>query len=160
ALPLVAEVAGVDVAPLIDAMARAVALRVVTPLGEARFGFAHDLVREVVYAGIEPTARARIHADIANAIERRGHPDRIGETAYHLFAAGLGGISEKAAEYAVLAGRAAMGRWAYEEAARQFSRAFTRREQTGGSDDAGAADLLLELAEARMKAGEVNAGQD
>lgn len=159
-LSLVAEVAGAGPSALRDAMAAATALRVTVALGDDRFSFAHDLVREVVVAAIEPVERARIHAGLAAAMQRRGDAARVSEIAHHLLAADLEGRSEEAVDYAIRAGREAMREWAYEEAVRYFDRALARRAKGGHTGDLGEAELLLELGKARMKARDVPAAQE
>jgi DNA-binding winged helix-turn-helix (wHTH) protein/tetratricopeptide (TPR) repeat protein len=83
---------------------------------EARFEFSHELVRQVVLSSLSGARRERLHLDIANAIERL-YPDSLedhySELAHH-FAHSAN--REKTFEYARLAGKTALARYAYQEA--------------------------------------------
>jgi DNA-binding winged helix-turn-helix (wHTH) protein/tetratricopeptide (TPR) repeat protein len=85
--------------------------------------FAHDLVREILYEGLRPGLRARLHRRIALAIEStsaaRTEPP-LAELAYHFGRAVLGGDLAKAIHYARLAGDRALGSFAFEEAAGHY----------------------------------------
>jgi DNA-binding winged helix-turn-helix (wHTH) protein/tetratricopeptide (TPR) repeat protein len=83
---------------------------------EGRFEFSHELVRQVVLSSLSGARRERLHLDIANAIERL-YPDSLedhySELAHH-FAHSAN--REKTFEYARLAGKTALARYAYQEA--------------------------------------------
>jgi tetratricopeptide (TPR) repeat protein len=92
-----------------------------TPAG-IRFG--HALVRETLYTELSPRQRTELHARAADAIEQRYQDhleSQLGELAHHLWQSGR--EPERATEYAVRAGRRALGGFAYEDAVLHLSRA-------------------------------------
>jgi tetratricopeptide (TPR) repeat protein len=139
----------------------------------AQFGFVHDMVRETIYAGMPPLARARAHGAVAEALNRqRGGSERQVEELAHHFLRALPAVDPAiAVDYARRAGDHAMGRFAHERAARFFhsglealelvdglsdqERALTRAQLLIGEGraqlrfaDAGARETLLEAAAA------------
>ena len=110
----------------------------VTPCaGRGRFEFAHALVREAVYDELNVLRRARLHRRAADALRALGEARHLDEIASHLFQAASAADARQAADMLVRAGRRALDRLAYEDAAERF---------------AGALDAL-ELAEARGRGG-------
>ncbi|MEX2208900.1 MAG: AAA family ATPase [Myxococcota bacterium] len=101
--------------------ARAQRLVLVERRDSARF--AHDLLREILYDGLRPGLRARLHRRIALAIEStsaaRTEPP-LAELAHHFGRAVLGGDLAKAIRYAGLAGDRALKAFAFEEAAAHY----------------------------------------
>jgi tetratricopeptide (TPR) repeat protein len=100
--------------------------------------------------------RARLHRRVAEAIESRraSHiDDQLGALAYHYAEAGT--ELAKAVEYSRRAGDQALARLAHEEATAQFERGLALL----GSQDVARCDLLLGLAEARRRAGDVTGSQ-
>ena len=90
---------------------------------ETPFTFAHELVRQTLLAGISAPRRQRLHASVADAIERL-YPDavneRAGEIADHLIKAGSFADSRKLVRWLTLAGKSALEAAAFEEARAQF----------------------------------------
>jgi tetratricopeptide (TPR) repeat protein len=103
-------------------------------------------VRQTLLAGISAPRRQRLHARVAEAIERL-HPDavneRAGEIANHLLIAGSFGDSRKLLRYLTLAGKSALEAAAFEEAWRSFVSALSYRSAV---DPRERADLLASLA--------------
>lgn len=146
-LPVLAAVAGIsldDVQALLEEPVRA---RLLVDTG-AELRFAHDLVRETLYAGLGSVTRARLHRAVAEAV-----PDADpAELAQHWARASGPDATGKAAENALAAADAALARTAYEQAVRYYRWAL----------DAGAGDRITvsrRLGEAQMLAGDVEAGR-
>lgn len=132
------------------------------PVGEHRFF--HPLVQEVTYGALGPRGRAELHAAVASALEALHGAELAlhgSEHARHLLAAAPLGGADRAMIACHAAGRRAMDLAAFAVAARHF-------------DDAGRAAaflapeapwpiareaLLLDLAEARLLAGEREAAR-
>jgi class 3 adenylate cyclase len=121
-----------------------------------RYSFVHTLTRETLYDSVGATRRARLHRRVAEALEQQFADDldeHFGSLAYHYGQAG----SEltKAVEYAWRAGDQALARFAHEEAAGHFERGL----ELASEPDRERCDLLLGLAEARRRAGDVPGSQ-
>jgi tetratricopeptide (TPR) repeat protein len=111
-------------------LAQAVAARLVTALGDGRFAFAHDLVRETLYAGIDEAegedARGERHAAVVRALDRspalaaRIFPADLARHAY-LGRAALD--TDRVVELLVAAAKEARRRFATEESAGHYRRA-------------------------------------
>jgi len=115
----------------LDALDEATAAGLLTERGHGDYAFTHALVRDAIYDGLSSTRRARLHRAVGEAME--GHAP-VEALAYHFAEAcrqgsprggdGLGadGGADKAAEYALAAGRDAIRRLGYEEAAAHLQR--------------------------------------
>ena len=181
-LDVLADVAGADVAEVLDGLDPAFAAGVLEIddglIGRVRF--AHALFTETLAAELSPARRARLHAAVVGAIERlrAGYLDaHLTMLAYHAAAGAPMGTGEKAYEYAVAAARRATARVADEEAARLWERALAALEmlrpgdrearfealvelgvaRSRASDDPGARDALVTAAELAIEAGEEDA---
>lgn len=123
---------------------------------EGRYGFAHDLVRETVYGELDAARRRGLHRAAAAALEARdadAPEERAAEVAHHLLRADPED-REAAAVHAARAGRHALDRLAYEDAAGHFQRALAATRD--GDRRAG---LLLDLGEAQRRAGDTTAAR-
>jgi AAA ATPase domain len=160
---LLAQVTGrspTEVARLLEVAVNARVLTVptstATTVGLGPMRFAHDLFRECLYEGLEGSARRRLHARLAAALEAMGPPVRPGlaaELARHR-ALAVPEV-EPAAALAVTrrAAAEATGRLAHEEAAGHYARAVWLASLAG--DPAARRALLVELAEAHLRAGDL-----
>jgi class 3 adenylate cyclase/tetratricopeptide (TPR) repeat protein len=153
-LDLLVGVAGDDEDTVLDALERACAARLVEEVTGTigRYSFVHALTRDALYDSLGGTRRARLHRRVADAIESRyadDLDDHYGALAFHYAAAGTD--LAKAVEYAGLAGEQALARLAHEDAAKQFERGL----QLIAEQDRARCDLLLGLAEARRRAGDI-----
>ncbi|HEX9343677.1 MAG TPA: AAA family ATPase, partial [Actinomycetota bacterium] len=182
-----ASVLGTELRPeLLGTLVGARAERIVALLGEAadarlvelvagppaRWRFAHELVREVLYERLPLARRQALHRQAGEAIEARLPTDlelHLGELAGHFLHAGSAGAA-KAAGYAERAGRHALDMLAWEDAAGHFQRALEALDlMPDRADRAGRLpveltrrldlDLELELAGVRMILGEVAAAR-
>ncbi len=144
---------------LLDAIESAQRARLITPApdpsGEDRFVFAHELIRQTLVADLSLTRRRRLHARVADAIERHyAAPldEHAAAIAHHLTQAE--GEPARVFGYLVRAGRWAMAGAAFEEALRHYESALLRRDAAGAADRA---ELLSELGTAYRSTGRLDA---
>jgi predicted ATPase/class 3 adenylate cyclase len=159
ALDVVAAAASTSVTEVVEELDSAVSQGVAREGGVGRYRFAHALFREALYEGQGAIARARLHLQVANALEaqslvRGGVP--AAELANHFAQAALAGESKKAVHYAALAGEEATRALAYGEAVAHYERAIAVLDLVGGSESE-RAELLLDLGAARWRAGDRHA---
>jgi predicted ATPase len=113
---------------------------------ERPFTFGHELVCQTLLAGISALRQERLHARVAEAIQRL-HPDavsdRAGDIADHLVKAGSFADRQRLVHFLTLAGKGALAAAAYEEAVRGFRRALSYLTEV---DIRERADLLSSLA--------------
>ena len=137
-----AEVSADEAHRLLDEAASA---GIVTALGRGRYRFSHALVRGAVYEELDSSRRILVHGKIAHRLEdaHREHTDPyLAELAHHFREAGL---TEKAIDYSVRAGKAANSIFAFNDAMMQLQAAIELLEQHG-ADARQRADLLYFLA--------------
>ena len=157
-LKILAEATGVDEDELLDLLDQACARQLIEEGGPVgRYSFVHALTREALYGSLSSTRRARLHQRVADgdrvAVRRRARR-ALGALAYHYAYSGTD--IAKAVDYAARAGAQALDRLAHEEAAAQFERGLGLLTDHDGAR----CDLLLGLAEARRRAGDVSGSQD
>jgi tetratricopeptide (TPR) repeat protein len=123
-----------------------------------RWTFSHALVRDVLYDGIPLAGRTAIHQRAGELLEGSGAADRLlAEIAHHFVQAAPAGGVEKAIDYSIRAGRRALEQLAYEDAATQFRRAIDALDLA--PDDDRRAELLLDLGDAQLRAGDMPAAR-
>jgi len=126
-LRVVASAAGTDVDSALDSIDLAVARGVVVEDQGAvgRFHFSHALVHDTIYGEISALRRARLHAQVGEAIDRVFH-DRAApaELAHHFYQATTVLGPERAISAAVVAAKAANDALAYESAEHYLLRAL------------------------------------
>jgi DNA-binding CsgD family transcriptional regulator/nucleoside-triphosphatase THEP1 len=121
--------------------------------------FSHALIRDGIYASLGENQRVMLHGAAAAAVEplARQAPERGGEVAAHLLrAAPDRSTLLRAADWAAAAAAAATGALAFDDAASYLTTALTAAEAAGASE-AGRATLLIELATAEYRAGQLAA---
>ena len=118
-----------------------------------RYSFSHALIPEALYEGMSAQRRARIHARVGEALERRPNA-AVGELALHFTRAASPADAEKAIDYATTAGRQAAAVQAHEDAAEHFSRALQVLTRFHPDAVERRCELLLLVGEARLRAGE------
>ena len=128
---LVAAVAGLEPAPLRDALREAVASHIVVTVRDESYGFRHALLREVVYDDLLPGERTEMHAALARALEERieggeGGAHVKAQAAHHWTAAG---DQPRALAAAVRAALAEVRVNAFGEAQALFERALALWER-------------------------------
>jgi len=122
-----------------------------------RFEFAHALVREAVLDECNVLRRARLHRRAADALAELGEEQHLEEIAMHLFEAASTADARQAAGMLVRAGRRALDRLAYEDAAERFDRAIEALELADAEDESGPA--LLARGDALLRAGDPEAAR-
>ncbi|GAG33532.1 unnamed protein product, partial [marine sediment metagenome] len=111
--------------------------------GEARFTFAHELIRQTLVSGLSLPRRQRMHLRVAEAIEQAypSAPEKhAADLAHHLFQAGTAADPQKTAGYLTHAGNRAMSAVAFEDALRLYESALSLQP---ADDRRGRADLLF-----------------
>jgi DNA-binding SARP family transcriptional activator/tetratricopeptide (TPR) repeat protein len=122
-----------------------------------RFEFSHALVREAVLDECNVLRRARLHRRAADALAKLGEEVHLEEIAMHLFEAASTSDARHAAETLTRAGRRAIERLAYEDAAEFFDRAAQALELAGAEDESGS--VLLARGDALLRGGEPEAAR-
>ena len=155
---LAAAVGGLDqgvIATLSAAEAKGLLIRL--PNRPDSWRFTHALVRDGIYAGLRDDRRVALHGRAAAALEplAREAPERGGEVAAHLLRAAPDRARlRQAADWAAAAAGAATSALAFEDAASYLATALAAAE-AGGAGDAERARLLIELATAEYRAGQL-----
>jgi tetratricopeptide (TPR) repeat protein len=146
---LLSSISQIDVDELFTVIEKAQQMRIIVSSSEGPeqpFTFAHELVRQTLLAGISAPRQQRLHAGVAEAIERL-YPgaanERAGEIANHLLKAGSFADSRRLVRWLKLAGERALEAVAFEEARRSFQAALSHH---GAVDLREKADLLASLA--------------
>jgi tetratricopeptide (TPR) repeat protein len=153
---LAARAAGRTTELALDVLDSAVEGRLVVVADSAAglYAFTHALVRDVLYESIPASRRAVAHLRVADAIESSGPiDDHLAELAFHHLHGSVASDVTEGIRYSVLAGRRALEQLAYEDASSHFVRALAAME--GSADDDQRAELLLELGDARLRAGDM-----
>ncbi|MEE8346410.1 MAG: tetratricopeptide repeat protein, partial [Dehalococcoidia bacterium] len=95
---------------------------------EARFTFAHELIRQTLVSGLSLPRRQRMHLRVAEAIEQaypRSLEEHAADLAHHLHQAGAAADPEKTVRYLTMAGEQALGAAAFEDALRHYEDALS-----------------------------------
>ncbi|BCB79066.1 hypothetical protein GCM10022251_18930 [Phytohabitans flavus] len=108
---------------------QAMVARLVVALGEGRFAFAHDLVRETLYDALDDAECRRLHATVVLVLDR----DLLvpGDLARHAWLAGRELDPGRAVDVLVAAARDADSRLAMEECLLHHRRAYERTATLG-----------------------------
>jgi DNA-binding CsgD family transcriptional regulator/tetratricopeptide (TPR) repeat protein len=157
-LGLLRQVSGQDEAMLLQALEEAAASGMIQETSAARLAhrFTHELVRRALYDRLPAGTRARLHLDVAQALELEAVPNGhhsddarvLDELATHFTAAAAVGGSSRAVEWCRRAAASAMRRLAFEEAARRYQTALEL-----GIDPAELGQVRLALGAALRAAG-------
>ena len=127
-LDLIKAVTGLDDEPALDAAEAAVLAGLVLEDDRAagQYRFAHALVRETIYEDISRARRARLHAQVVDALVavRGPEPEPAAEMAYHCWQAAPVIGAGRALPHLLRAGERAVAQLAYEAADEQFERAL------------------------------------
>lgn len=129
-----------QVARLLD---EAVAARLVVALGDGRFAFAHDLVRETLYESLDETEQRARHAAVVRALESSALTERIfpADLARHAYLAGDELDPSQVVDHLVAAAKDARRRVAFEESVGHYGRAL----ELVGQDDPRRVRIGLDL---------------
>ncbi len=155
---LAAEVCGTsqDVTRVLSA-AEASGLVTRRPDRPGSWRFTHALIRDGIYASLSEDQRIAWHARAAAALEplARAAPERGGEVAAHLLRAAPDRAAlRRAADWSIAAATAATATLAFQDATRYLATALSAAESAGASDT-DRAELLIELATAEYRAGQL-----
>jgi tetratricopeptide (TPR) repeat protein len=160
---VLARAAGRDRTEVLHLLAGAEAQRLVAGVAGRvdRWVFTHALVRDVLYQGLGAAERPAAHRRVAEALVAVHGDDEahLAELAHHFVHAAAGGGDGRAVDYAVRAGRRALGLLAYEEAAGHFEQALAG-PAAGNRDQGRRMEVLLALGDARLRAGTFTAARD
>jgi hypothetical protein len=138
------------------ALADAVRAGLLTELRPRHFRFSHVLVRDTLYDDLAAGRRAELHgraAQLLSALHGTDPEAPLAEIARHFSEAGPA-FAALAVDYAVRASRTARVRLAFEEAAPLLERALRLVSELAPPDVARQGELLVELTEARVDAGD------
>jgi DNA-binding CsgD family transcriptional regulator len=128
--------------------------------GEVRYDFEHPMVRETLYAELGLARARKLHAVVAEALERMYGSEaalHADELAFHFARADARAAGPKAVRYLRAAGREALAKYANREAASYLETALDLLDR-GTSPAADGADVVAEeLARARQRLGEYDA---
>jgi len=145
--------ADLDLIAVVDALDQPARHGLILPVPGAtgRFSFRHALIRDVVYDGLSPARRLRLHRQIGEAFETlsAGDPDRyVAELAHHFLAAAPCGQDDRFVEHGARAARQALRRMAFEDAVALYQRTIDALNYAR-PDERRRCELLLALAEAK-----------
>ena len=153
---LVAAVCGLEEGRVLEALEAARAAGLLSDGRTDHYRFAHEVIREVVYADQSPPRRAALHQRVGELLE--GDRDAsLAILARHFSEAAESGAAVQAYDYATRAGRRALELLAFDDAARHFEQALGIK---ASADATARCDLLRELGAAHMQAGHRSAGRD
>ncbi|HLF05323.1 MAG TPA: AAA family ATPase [Dehalococcoidia bacterium] len=142
---------------LLEALEEALGAKVIEELPGAagQYQFSHALVQETLLEELSLTRRVRLHARIAEELERlygAAAEAHAAELAHHFAEAESVLGAEKLVKYSLLAGEKALGSYAWEEADAHFRRGLAAKgislEGTEPAQDGEVAALLFGLGQA------------
>jgi DNA-binding CsgD family transcriptional regulator len=151
---VLARMSHMDSAIVARALDQAVRARVLVPVGAGLRRFAHAVVRDGIYADLDPSVRESLHARAAVALEDRAHrdPALAGVVAGHwLRAATDAPALARTAGWALRAADEATRTLAFAEAARFLTFAVDALRRAGAPDRLPA--VLVQLATAEYRSG-------
>ena len=147
-LALMEAVSGGDDDAVLTALEAAEAAKLIVSVSsrrDARWEFAHGLIRQTLANSLSLPRRQRAHLRVADAMERihgkRAFRHAV-DLAHHLLQAGAAADEDRAIRYLTLAGDQELEAGAYDEALRQFDEALSLSEEGDGETAApGEGDL-------------------
>lgn len=153
-LDVLARVGGLEPPSCLEQIQDAVKERIVLEIDRGlSYRFSHVLVRDVVYETLPDQPRRALHrraGEVTRELAGEEIEQRAGEIAYHFLLAAPLVDGSTAARYALLAGKHAVARLAYEDAARLFSAGLSAVDV----GDELRLELLLAFGDALARAGE------
>jgi len=153
---LLTEISQIDVDELFNVIEKAQGMGIVVPSSEgpgSPFTFSHELIRQILLSVISAPRRERLHAAVADAIERLNPSEvseRAGEVADHLVKAGSFANREALVRWLIEAGNKALEASAFEEARVGFELALSRVDE---ADAHSRAEILNSLGMAKRGLG-------
>ena len=143
---LEAAAADIDGDRLLDALEQAEKAQLISSATSGRvvrYIFAHELIRQTLADGLSLPRRQRLHARVAEAMERvysSALEKQASQIAHHLYQSGLAADPDKTLRYLSLAADQAMAASGFEEALAHIDAALSMEE---APEEQGRADLLL-----------------
>ena len=137
----------------VDEAERAILIASAEDGPEARFTFAHELIRQTLVSGLSLPRRQRMHLRVADAMERayaRTPEEHAADLAHHLHQAGAAADPGRTVRYLTLAGEQAQAAAAFEDALRHYESALSLQP---ADDRKERADLLFRRGMARRSLG-------
>src|SRR5690606_20733494 len=122
-----------------------------------QYRFSHILFRETIYHALSQDERERLHLSVAESLSDHDPTASSAELAHHDLRGGAAGRA-RVKDVARRAGHEALEQYAFEEAAFYFELALAST-LAGQAPPREAGDLLLELAQAQMLAGQLELGR-
>jgi len=159
---VLADVVEVDLESALDALEAAERARLIRSAGVlGRFSFAHALVRQTIVDELPAGRRVRLHARIAQALERAAatRAVAVGDLAAHFTAAGTLVDAARGVRYARAAGDEAAAKLAFDIAGQQYERALRAQEGLSHVREAERLDLELERGRVLKLAGDERADE-
>ena len=131
---------------ILDGLDEATAAGLIVEHGHGDYVFKHALVRRTLYEDLATARRARLHGQVGRILEARGDA-QAHELAHHFAEAADDGYAGEAADYAIAAGREAVRRGGYEQAAKHYERGLEALGRSGNAHAAQRRELqrLLRL---------------
>lgn len=133
---VLAEVVEIPRETVLDLLHDPVAAGVIDESGIGTYRFTHVLLRETAYEDLKAGKRMRLHARVADVLEKLYIDDEMNhaqELAHHWFKAAQAGDPTKTILFAEAAAEQALAQHAYEEAERLYQRALKASESIKGS---------------------------
>lgn len=156
------DAAETDEAAVLDALDAGVISGLLTEPAPGQVRFVHALVRDTVATDLSQVRRTRMHAKLADALERL-HPQDVCALAYHRGRAATAATAAKTVRYCVQAAELAGARYAHDTAVELLTQAlecFDRIPPDEHSDqDRERIELLGALLRAQVRAGAVPAAR-
>jgi DNA-binding winged helix-turn-helix (wHTH) protein/tetratricopeptide (TPR) repeat protein len=156
-LLVLAEVAGESAAAASSLIKPCIDAGIIRARSSHRFEFAHMLLRDSLYDGVDPHERAILHLSIGEAMGRifgTSSGDHLPSMAFHLSeAASIGGRSQAIAAYR-RCGELAIRNLAFQDGASLFGAALSLAENETDATDELRCELMLQTASARLCAGD------
>jgi len=122
-----------------------------------QYRFSHILFRETIYHALSQDERERLHLSVAESLSDHDPTASSAELSHHYLRGGATGRA-RVKDVARRAGHEALEQYAFEEAAFYFELALAST-LAGQAPPREAGDLLLELAQAQMLAGQLELGR-
>ena len=123
-------------------------------LADTRLRFRSGYFREALESELSDAARAELHYDIGDAIERLNRPHletRIESLAYHFLRGAAHGDRRRAIDYAEAAAARAMKRFGYDDAGAYLEAALDLFDNEQMDDEPRRCEILLALGSCRQK---------
>jgi tetratricopeptide (TPR) repeat protein len=160
ALSILKTVADMNEDEFVNALKEAVQLSVLeerSQVGQVKYRFTHAFFRQTLYEEMIAPQRLKLHQQVARALEKqyvKRIQEHAAELAEHFSQSTNSADLEKAVKYGEMAAKRASDVYAYGEAARLLDQAVNVQKVLNPDDKEKICDLLLDLCDALMYAGE------